>query len=88
VVLMFVAAELLWKNMPHGGDDAVGIHRRLYGWPLPFYETSGWGYFGILEFDTMHWGRFSACLGTCALILCIVAVVLEWLIRRRERQHD
>ena len=95
IVLMFVAGGLMWMNMRDRGSFLEQVAATRHGWPFAATEKTEY-YFGSgsIPFDPdpdPHRTRVSVvgvvadCLVALA-ILCVVGVLCERLIRRRERR--
>ncbi len=80
IVLMFVAAGLLWMNL-NPRRDMHHADVGYLGWPVWFHVRD-------LNNALFHWWRLIANLLLNVMLLVALGVVCEWRIRRRERRHD
>ncbi len=96
IVLMFVAAGLLWINVRI--DPATIVHlpyippdsNVTFSPPLGVADCRGWPWYFHMKPDVMSWyeWHYGPLLGDAAVVLAIlvaVAFLCEWRIRRRER---
>jgi len=95
IVMMFVAAGLLWANL-HTYESGIppGVTVRLprdaprpvvfraKGWPLRCYGRA----FGVSP--GWHMVELIVNVAVGLATLAAIAFFLEWLIRRKERQHE
>jgi hypothetical protein len=95
IIMMFVAAGLLWVNMhavPQRRDTGGG-YMQHFGWPMTMASQERYytlDAVGLVNGRLNIGGLDSIVVNAIVALFILVAtaVVCEWFIRRRERQHD
>ena len=83
--MMFVGAILIWINLIQRIHPTADVLSYYYGWPVEYYL---WPSDPIHGAGFVIWGGLLTDLCTGLVILCTIAVALEFSIRRRARKRQ